>query len=63
MADQKLTVGDCPERVALDLALQIERDTNSPGRSTKRDEAYWTGLYARCFAVVRGHLPKAVPRE
>lgn len=63
MADQKLIVGDCPERVALDLALRIERDTNTAGSSTARDEAYWLALYARALAVVRGHQPKDGPRE
>lgn len=55
MTDQIKIMGDCPERVALDLALKIEYETKSEARqqNVARDEAYWLGLYARCLRAVR----------
>ena len=57
-------LGDCPERVAFDLAMQIHADTAKPGEAVARkDEKYWLRLYQRAWWVVQGRELKDVPRE
>lgn len=54
MTEKETIFGDCPERVALDLAEKIEHATADRGSNpTRRDEAYWIGLYARCLKAVK----------
>lgn len=53
---EKEILGDCKERVALDLARRIHLDTTPVGDVTpKKDEAYWLRLYGRCLKAVNGH--------
>ena len=59
MADSSVSVSgpvsvrsDAKERVALDLARQI--DMYSDAERSEKDRAYWLKLYSQCLSTVKG---------
>ena len=55
MSENSKILGDCPERVALDLMKMIlEEESKQPDLVKDRD--YFLGLYADCIETVQGDL-------